>query len=385
MIAGIIQARIGSQRCKNKMLRDFAGTNLISLALGKYSVEPKSFKLYFAAHEKELLNIGRNYNCAILERDQASADGEKIEIIMNYLHHIQEEYVMFINACCPFLMLDTLNRAVKCFEETKALSMTSVVKSHTWYYFQDGRPINFLDPTTLNTKHTEPLYAVTHSFHIFNRKRFLEKHHFWNHGEKDPYFFEISEQEAVDIDTEFEYKLAESLYLREQQYNTSDLTCKLNKIKMLIMDVDGVLTDAGMYYSEDGNELKKFNTRDGMGLKMLRQRGIKQAIITGENTQIVKNRAKKLKIDEIHLGIDDKASTLQSIISKYSLKNEEIAYIGDDLNDIDILKKVGLAFTVSDAPVKIKLNADYVTIAKGGDGAVREVCDILLKHHEQVD
>ena len=302
---------------------------------------------------------------------------------MNYLQQIPEDYVMFINACCPFLTLDTLEKAIHCFKENNALSMTAVVKTHTWYYFQDGRPVNFLDPTNLNTKSTEPLYAVTHAFHIFNKKRFLENHYFWAHGENDPYFFEIPDKEAIDIDTELEFQIAESLYAREQNQITMRISEKLSKIKMFIMDVDGVLTDAGMYYSATGDEMKKFNTRDGMGLKLLRKSGIKQAIITGENTQIVKDRARKLKIDEVHLGIDNKIAVLESLLSKYSLAPDEVAYIGDDINDLAIFDKVGIACSVSDALDDVKQKADYVTKAKGGEGAVREVCEILLKYHNQ--
>ncbi|HDL20802.1 MAG TPA: hypothetical protein ENH30_05930 [Nitrospirae bacterium] len=383
MIAGLIQARTGSQRCKNKMLRDFGNTNLISLALEKFSVSSKSFNLYFAAHEEELLRIGENFECNKIKRDESSAKGERIEVVMNYLQQIPEDYVMFINACCPFLTLDTLEKAIHCFKENNALSMTAVVKTHTWYYFQDGRPVNFLDPTNLNTKSTEPLYAVTHAFHIFNKKRFLENHYFWAHGENDPYFFEIPDKEAIDIDTELEFQIAESLYAREQNQITMRISEKLSKIKMFIMDVDGVLTDAGMYYSATGDEMKKFNTRDGMGLKLLRKSGIKQAIITGENTQIVKDRARKLKIDEVHLGIDNKIAVLESLLSKYSLAPDEVAYIGDDINDLAIFDKVGIACSVSDALDDVKQKADYVTKAKGGEGAVREVCEILLKYHNQ--
>ncbi|MEE9118714.1 MAG: hypothetical protein V3U02_09010, partial [Calditrichia bacterium] len=223
MIAGVIQARTGSQRCKNKMLREFAGSNLVSIALEKFSVKSKPFKLYFAAYEEELLDIGRKYDCHIIERDEVSSRGEKIETVMNYMSQISEDYVMFINACCPFLTIDTLERAIHCFDENKALSMTAVVKSHTWYYFQDGRPINFLDPTNLNTKTTEPLYAVTHAFHIFNRKRFIENHYFWTNKKKDPYLFEIPDKEAIDIDTELGFRIAESLYMSEQGQINRDL------------------------------------------------------------------------------------------------------------------------------------------------------------------
>ncbi|MGR3175983.1 MAG: cytidylyltransferase domain-containing protein [Candidatus Scalindua sp.] len=384
MIAAVIQARIGSQRCKNKMLRNFAGTNLISLALEKYSKPTDAFKLYFAAYEPELIEIGHKYNCTIIERNEESVKSERIEVVMNYIKDIPEETVMFINPCHPFMSLEILEGAIEQFENKKAKSMTAVVKTHTWYYFMDGKPINFLDPTNLNTKTTEPLYQVTQAFHIYNKKRFIKHHYFWTHAENDPCFFETSEKEAIDIDTELDFAKAESLYIREKGVHRGSLHDKLTKIKMLIMDVDGVLTDAGMYYSKNGDELKKFNTRDGMGLALLRKAGIKQAIITGEDTQIVRNRARKLKIDEVHLGVDNKLAVFESLLSKYSLAPDEVAYIGDDINDLAIFDKVGLACSVSDALDNVKQNADYVTRAKGGEGAVREVCELILAEQRKI-
>ncbi len=154
---------------------------------------------------------------------------------------------------------------------------------------------------------------------------------------------------------------------------------KLANIKLLAMDVDGVLTNGGMYYSEDGDELKKFNTRDGKGVELLRNAGIKTAFITSEKTQIVERRAAKLRIDELYQGIEDKLVALQQIMSKYGLTYDEVAYIGDDINDLNILQKVGLAITVADGLPDNRSVAHYITKARGGEGAVREVATLILE------
>ena len=160
---------------------------------------------------------------------------------------------------------------------------------------------------------------------------------------------------------------------------------KLANIKWLAMDVDGVLTDAGMYYSENGDELKKFNTRDGKGIELLRNAGIKIAFITSEKTRLVERRAAKLKVDEVYQGVEDKLTALRQIIFKYDLSYQEVAYIGDDINDLPILGAVGLAITVADGLAENKSIAHYVTLARGGEGVVREVATLILqarKHHE---
>jgi YrbI family 3-deoxy-D-manno-octulosonate 8-phosphate phosphatase len=134
-----------------------------------------------------------------------------------------------------------------------------------------------------------------------------------------------------------------------------------------------------MYYSENGDELKKFNTRDGQGIELLRNAGIKTAFITSEKTRIVERRAQKLKIDDVYQGVQDKLAALEQIISKHKLTYDDVAYIGDDINDLGILRKVGLAVTVSDGMNDNREAAHYITRAKGGEGAVREIATLILE------
>lgn len=149
-----------------------------------------------------------------------------------------------------------------------------------------------------------------------------------------------------------------------------------NNIKLFGCDVDGTLTDAGMYYTENGDELKKFNTRDGMGIKLLRESGIITLIITSENTKIVENRAKKLKVDYLYQGVQNKLELIKELLSKLNIDRSEFAYIGDDINDKEILEFAGLKACPNDAMEIIK-NIDNILIMskKGGEGAVREFVD----------
>ena len=156
------------------------------------------------------------------------------------------------------------------------------------------------------------------------------------------------------------------------------------KIKLFTMDVDGVLTDGGMYYTEKGEVMKKFNTRDGMGIELLRKNKIIPAIITTENSKIVIMRARKLKIGEVYVGVEDKIKVIEELIKKYNLDFNEIAYIGDDINDLPVLEKVGLSFAPNDAIPEIKQIVDYVTSKKGGDGAVREAVDFILARNSAI-
>jgi len=150
------------------------------------------------------------------------------------------------------------------------------------------------------------------------------------------------------------------------------------EMKLFATDVDGVLTDAGMYYGESGEELKKFNTRDGMGIKLLQAEGVIIAIITGEQTKIVTRRAKKLGIVEVFQGAKDKVSILIHLSEKFTIPFEQMAYMGDDVNDVDALQAVGYAVAPADCVDQVRQVVHYVCQKKGGEGAVREVIDMIL-------
>ena len=148
---------------------------------------------------------------------------------------------------------------------------------------------------------------------------------------------------------------------------------------MVITDVDGVLTDGGMYYSKDGEFLKKFNTRDAMGMELLLDLGIKTIMLTRENSNIVKARAKKIKVSELYSGVlNKKTLLLKKILKKYNVKLDQVAYIGDDLNDLEIMKSVGFSVTPSNGIDQIKKISNYVCKLNGGDGVFRELADIII-------
>lgn len=158
-----------------------------------------------------------------------------------------------------------------------------------------------------------------------------------------------------------------------------ELKERLKKIKLLILDVDGVLTDGSIVYSSNGEEIKTFNVHDGYGIEILRQEGIPVAIITGRISQIVEKRAKDLKIEDLIQGTIDKVPAAESFARKYNITFEEIAFMGDDLFDIPLLQRVGFSCAPKNARKEVKRIVHYVTKKEGGKGAVREVIDMILE------
>ena len=153
----------------------------------------------------------------------------------------------------------------------------------------------------------------------------------------------------------------------------------LSQIRLFATDVDGVLTDAGMYYAESGNEWKKFNTRDGMGIKLLQRAGLITAIVTQERTKLVARRAEKLAIPELHQGVMDKLSCVREMASRHGLTLSQVAFIGDDVNDLEALKAVGFSATPADGMPQVAAVVDYICQKKGGEGAVREIIEMILE------
>ncbi|MFN3478775.1 MAG: 3-deoxy-manno-octulosonate-8-phosphatase KdsC [Thermodesulfovibrionales bacterium] len=164
-----------------------------------------------------------------------------------------------------------------------------------------------------------------------------------------------------------------------QHISKKELTEIAKNIKLLILDVDGVLTDGSIILDNEGNEFKAFHVRDGHGIKMLYRAGIQVAIITGRYSKVVERRAKELGIKEVYQRCHIKSVAFDHLIEKSGLKPEEVAYAGDDIVDIPIFKRVGLSIAVSDATEETKAEAMMVTENRGGRGAVREICEFLLK------
>lgn len=160
---------------------------------------------------------------------------------------------------------------------------------------------------------------------------------------------------------------------------------KLAAIKMLLLDVDGVLTDGRITYDNEGNELKSFDVKDGHGMKMLQRAGIKIGIITGRSSAVVQRRSEELGLDVLFQGALTKIEPYRQILQEFGLTDEQVAYVGDDLVDLPILRRVGFSATVADAVPDLLPLVDYVCQRQGGRGAVREICDMLLRAQNHWD
>jgi len=166
---------------------------------------------------------------------------------------------------------------------------------------------------------------------------------------------------------------------------SSKLKEKAKKIKLLILDVDGVLTDGSIILNSDGKEIKSFHVRDGHGVKMAQKAGIEVAIVSGRNSKVVELRAEELGITEVYQGIHKKSSVYEALLKRCNLKDKNVAFMGDDIVDIELFKRAGLSAVPKDADDRVKRLADFVSTKEGGRGAVRELIEFILKSSNRLE
>ena len=163
------------------------------------------------------------------------------------------------------------------------------------------------------------------------------------------------------------------------------MTSRAKLIRLMAFDVDGVMTDGGLYFSDSGEEFKRFNSQDGHGLKMLRASGVEIALITGRTSRCVAARAQNLGIGYVYQGVENKLEAMVDLLNKLKLPRDAAAYMGDDVVDLTVMSHVGMAITVPDAPLQVRERSHYVTQRNGGYGAVREACEMIMSAQGTLD
>lgn len=316
--------------------------------------------------------IGRSQESA---SDTASTEFAMLEFAREHLF----DHIVLIQATSPLLTAEDLDQGFALYEQKETDSVLSVVrqKRFNWKVEKDGsaQPTNYDYFHRPRRQEFEGYCVENGAFYITSRERLLATE---NRISGNVKAVEMSEDTFFEIDEPSDWDMIQQLLERRQKEKVS--TGKQgHQIKMLLTDCDGCLTDGGMYYSENGDELKKFSTLDGMGFGLMREHGVICGIITGENTKLVQRRAEKLKLDVLKMGVQNKFATVQGLCVEKGISLEEVAYIGDDINDRELLEQVGFSASVPDALQEIQNIVDYVAVRQGGNGAVRDVIEHLLR------
>lgn len=316
--------------------------------------------------------IGRSVESA---SDTASTESAMLEFAQEHPF----DHIVLIQATSPLLTSEDLERGFALYGEKETDSVLSVVrqKRFNWSVAEDGsaEPINYDYFHRPRRQEFEGYCVENGAFYITSRERLLAT---GNRISGNIKAVEMSEDTFFEIDEPSDWEMIQQLLERRQKEKAPAAEAK-RQIRMLLTDCDGCLTDGGMYYSENGDELKKFSTLDGLGLGLMQETGVVCGIITGENTKLVQRRAQKLKLDILKMGVKDKLAVVRELCAENGITLEEVAYIGDDINDRALLEKVGFSASVPGAVDEIRNMVDYVARRPGGSGAVRDVIEYLFR------
>ena len=375
-----IPVRGGSKSIPLKNIKKICGRPLVYWAIDAAVNCSYIDKVYVSTDSIDIINCINNYDGENKEKifpitrsnenasDTASTESAMLEFASNYSF----ENIVLIQATSPLVKEKDLELAISKYDNYD--SMLSVVeqKRFYWKYNEDGSvsPLNYDYNNRPRRQEFDGNLVENGAFYICS-KTDLIKTKCRISGRIGCQV--MDEKSFYEIDEPSDWEIIEKILA-----STLGVSKNKKKIKMFLTDCDGCLTDDGMYYSKDGELLKKFNTRDGKGFELLRNVGIITGIITGENSDIVKARAKKLKIDEIHIGVSDKLSLVKELANKYSINLDEIAYVGNDINDYDVMKNCGISFAPVNSDESIKNVASYCLTVNGGEGAVREAINKII-------
>jgi len=376
-----VPVRCGSKSIELKNIKRFCGKPLVYWCLEAIENSEKIDRCYVATDCEEIEKKVESFEFSkveIYKRDPENArDTSSTEdVMLEFLEKkdlSDEDLFVLVQATNPYLKSEHLTDALEKYEKEGFDSMLSVVNFKRFIWEEDGEPINYDYKERKRRQDMEEEYLENGAFYVNKVENIVREK---NRLSGNIGLYEMPEYSWVEMDEPIDWKIGEMI-IRENQ--ASRIIGGLEKkIKLFLTDVDGTLTDGCMYYSENGEELKKFNTRDGMGLSLLQDEGIKVGMITKEDSEISKRRGEKLGLDMIEIGIDDKIGLLEGICEKENVRKDEIAYIGDDVNDIKVLEEVGLSFAPSDAEEEVREVVDYVVERGGGEGCVREAVNLVL-------
>ena len=380
MAVAFIPVRGGSKSIPKKNIKLFCGKSLLYWNLVSLQKVESVSEVIVATDSDEIESVAGSFGfnkVRIFRRSSSNAkDNSSTESVMlEYLNSADldgNEIFMLVQATSPLTTNRDFEAALEMFSRGEYDSLLSCIRTKRFFWNDNGSPVNYDFKYRPRRQDFDGLLMENGAFYInsvANIKRYE------NRLSGKIGIYEMAEFTGVELDEPDDWNIAES-FMRKYI-----LTGEKLGVKLFLTDVDGTLTDSGMYYDQTGNELKKFNTRDGKGFELLREKGIKVGILTSEETGIVKRRAEKLKVDFLVQNVSHggKLSAAKDICDSLGIPLSSVAYIGDDINCRDILLSVGIPACPSDASVEISsIPGIYKTRSGGGHGAVRDFIDFLL-------
>lgn len=382
MTIAFIPVRGGSQSIPLKNIKSFCGKPLVFWNIYALEDTPAIDKIVVATDSAEIEEAIRSFNFQKTEIYHRSAENAQDtssteSVMLEYLHQSgsdADDVFILVQATSPLTQSKDFSAALELYKHSDYDSLLTGVRFKRFFWNEDGSSKNYDYQNRPRRQDFKGEFMENGAFYVNRVGNILRDR---NRLSGKIALFEMEEFTAFEIDEPDDWAIAEALMKK----HILPLQQAPTQIKLFLTDVDGVLTDAGMYYSENGDELKKFNTRDGMGFDILRRHGIKTGIVTSEITQMVERRAQKLKVDYLYQGKREggKLEAALEICAREGISIKEVAYIGDDINCYALLSEVGMAACPQDASAIIKsVPGIRIMTLKGGEGCVREFIEKII-------
>lgn len=379
----IIPLRAGSKGIPNKNKKKMLGRPLYQWTLSE-AIFSNLDKIYIFTDDQQIIeDVKKEYYWTdkvetIKRSDESALDTASTEIGMLELAiHLNYDFDIYclIQATSPLLTREDINHVLSKIEKEQFDSALTVVENKRFTWTKEGKSVNYDYLHRPRRQDYEGMLVENGAFYAIKKETYLQTKN--RLGGKIG-IVKMCEDSLYEIDEPSDWDIIEILLKnRELKHKKS-----FSEIKYLVLDVDGVFTDGKVTVSKDEEFSKTFSLRDGMGIELLRLEKVEIIVMTSENSPIVSQRMQKLKLNHVFLGVKDKYAMIEHFILKNNLNRSNIAYIGDDINDLSNICSCGLSFTPLDGIEKVKECADYVLHNKGGDKAIREAINIIIRHNK---
>ena len=375
-----IPVRRGSKSIPKKNIKIFCGKPLIYWNLIELENCNQVDEVVVASDSEDIISVVEEFKFSkvvVYRRSNENAQDHSTSesIMLEYINFAKldlSDVFMLVQATSPFTKSNDFSNGLKMMNSYDTVFSCAKIKRFIWD--KDSNPLNYDFKNRPRRQDFDGTFMENGAFCISLVSDIIKYN---NRISGNIGICEMPEYTFVEIDEPEDWIIAERLFLKN---NYSLNNYDFSKIKIFLSDVDGVLTDAGMYYTEKGDEIKKFSTYDGMAFKILQKKGVKVGIITTEDRQLNRNRAQKLSLDFDFHGADDKLKIVKELCKKQNINLNQVAYIGDDVNCFELLSNVGFPACPKNAVDKIKSIPNIIQLSQnGGSGVVREFVEIIIK------
>lgn len=376
----LLPLRGGSRGIPGKNIKQIAGKPLCFWTLAAAAKCSLISSVYVSTDSPLIadvvLNLGLGVNVIERPAEFATDTASTESVMMHFAQKVQFQNLITMQATSPLLTCDDLERAIGQYQDHHLDSLLTAVRVKRFFWTPSSEPLNYDPRQRPRRQDFAGTFMENGAFYV-TRRSVLERERCRLGGRME--VFEMSEDTAIELDSPDDWNLVEAALLARQRRHMSEI---IRDIKLVIVDVDGTLTDGGMYYSGEGEQLKRFDTRDARGLHDLRDAGVEVVVVTTEESLVAEARCQKLKIP-CYRGIEDKREFVLNFCQERGITPAAVAMIGDDVNDVAVMQACGLAFCPRDAQPEVRRVCAYVAQALGGHGAVREICRLILAGKSQ--